>query len=122
MGIGAASQKKLDDVGVAVAGGHHQSRETVAGDFVRIGAAVEERLDRFDLRFVDCVEQGSPVVAAGGLIGIRTLMDQIADRSDVAGAGGVSERRELTVRPGASEEKNREDGKSHAGSYLSSTL
>ena len=125
MGLGvdiSGDEEELDDVGVAVTGGHHESCETVAGDFVGIGAAVEQSLHRFDLRCVDRMEKGSPVIAAGRLVGISTLVDEIADRGDIAGAGGVSERSEFRIGPGASEEKSSDEGESHLASNLSSTF
>src|SRR5260370_42030929 len=114
--VRAAMQQELHDVGVAVAGGHHESREAVAGDFVRIGASVEESLNRLDLIRVNRVHEGCPAVVAGDCIGIGTLTDESADGDDVSSARCVGEGRETRVRPhAAAGEKNGDEGESHVG-------
>jgi hypothetical protein len=118
--IRSAAEQELDDVGVPVAGGHHQWCEAVAGDLVGIGAAIEKRIDRLDLRFVDGMEKRSPIVAAGRLIGICTVADEVADGGNVSGPSGVGKRSEFRVR--ASDEKSGAKGESHFASLLSSTL
>ena len=61
-GFGVVREENLHDMGVAVAGGHHQRRRAVRIGAVRIGAGVEQRRDRARLGFVDRVEQRRPGV------------------------------------------------------------
>src|SRR5260370_6273147 len=114
--IRAAMQQELDDVGVAVAGGHHESREAVAGDFVRIGASVEESLNRLDLIRVNRVHEGCPAVVAGDCVRIGTLTDEGSDGDDISGARRVGEGRETRLRPhAAAGERNGDEGEWHVG-------
>src|SRR5436309_6747468 len=116
--IGAATEKKLHDVGVAVAGSHHQSSEAIAGDAIDVRAAIEKRFDGFDLTFVDRMHQRRPVVLARDRVRIGAAPDQSANRRDVTSAGGVRKWREIVVELGAAPEK-KDSQKSESSHSLS---